>query len=304
MIHSVKIAVFALMTATPVAVQAQGIPVHDNASLLQHIQTVRNAIQQVQNGKDQILQAKKLYDDLNKLTDVSRIANQLKSDALRQLDTGDLALPGFGNGNLNVVGALRGKADKVYQDLIGRLGQGTSKGIRDAFDLDARNIGIQSALDRSTGASELTSKLTGDNKVTFDDGVRKYFLSNYVRNREGWVPQARKEYFETVLNLSAREEQARWTAFYSKDNPASPQAIFTDLDTIFVEITSVTFLNDKAAQVRFRKIRQRGATKTEQASIANITFALIDTPATEALRLANPLGFQVLTYRADNEVTP
>lgn len=159
-------------------------------------------------------------------------------------------------------------------------------------------------VDRSTGASELTSKLSGDNKVTFDDGVRKYFLSNYVRNREGWVPQARKEYFETVLNLSAREEQARWTAFYSKDNPASPQAIFTDLDTIFVEITSVTFLNDKAAQVRFRKIRQRGATKTEQASIANITFALIDTPATEALRLANPLGFQVLTYRADNEVTP
>jgi type IV secretion system protein VirB8 len=159
-------------------------------------------------------------------------------------------------------------------------------------------------VDRSTGASELTSKLSGDNKVTFDDGVRKYFLSNYVRNREGWVPQARKEYFETVLNLSAREEQARWTAFYSKDNPQSPQALLTDLDTVFVEITSVTFLNDKAAQVRFRKIRQRGATKTEQPAIANIIFALVDTPATEALRLANPLGFQVLTYRADNEVTP
>ncbi len=154
--HYVKIAVLALMTATPVAVQAQGIPVHDNASLLQHIQTVRNAIQQVQNGKDQILQAKKLYDDLNKLTDISRIANQLKSDALRQLDTGDVALPGFGNGNLNVVGALRGKADKVYQDLIGRIGQGTSKGIRDAFDLEARNIGIQSALAASVGSSVTT----------------------------------------------------------------------------------------------------------------------------------------------------
>ena len=159
-------------------------------------------------------------------------------------------------------------------------------------------------VDRATGASELTSKLSGDNKVTFDDGVRKFFLSNYVRNREGWVPQARKEYLETVLNLSAREEQGRWTAFYSKDNPLSPQAIYTDLDTIFVEITSVTFLNDKSAQVRFRKIRQRGSTTTDQAAIANITFKLSDTPATEKLRLANPLGFQVMTYRADNEVTP
>lgn len=151
-----KIAVVGLLIGAPLPVYAQGIPVHDNASLLQHIQTVRNAIQQVQNGKDQILQAKKLYDDLNKLTDISRIANQLKSDSLRLLDTSDTALPGFGNGNLDVVGALRGKADKVYRDLIGRLGAGTSQGARDAFDLDARNIGIQSALAASIGASVTT----------------------------------------------------------------------------------------------------------------------------------------------------
>lgn len=155
-----KAALAGMLFALPLPAFAQGIPVHDNASLLQHIQTVRNAIQQVQNGKDQILQAKKLYDDLNKLTDISRIANQLKTDSLRQLDTGDASLPGFGNGNLDVVGALRGKAAKVYQDLIGRLDQGVTKGIRDALDLDARNIGIQSALAASVGAS-VTSRAQG-----------------------------------------------------------------------------------------------------------------------------------------------
>ena len=51
-------------------------------------------------------------------------------------------------------------------------------------------------------------------------------LADYVRNREGWIPQARKEFFEGVLAMSSRDEQARWTAFYGKDNPKSPQSVF------------------------------------------------------------------------------
>lgn len=159
-------------------------------------------------------------------------------------------------------------------------------------------------VDRATGASELTSRLNGDNRILYSDAVRKYFLSTYVRFREGWIPQARKEYFETVLNLSGREEQARWTAFYDKDNPDSPQMIFNDLDTIFVAIRSVSFIGEKTAQIRFRKIHQRGSTITETPAIATVTFEVSDTPLSEALRLLNPLGFQVKSYRADTEVMP
>ena len=74
-------------------------------------------------------------------------------------------------------------------------------------------------VDKATGASEITSQLSGENRVSYDEAVSKYFLADYVRNREGCIPQARKEFFEGVLAMSARDEQARWIAFYGKDNP-------------------------------------------------------------------------------------
>ena len=158
-------------------------------------------------------------------------------------------------------------------------------------------------VDKATGASEITSPLTGRLAPSYDEAVTKYFLADYVRNREGWIPQARKEFFEGVLAMSSRDEQARWTAFYAKDNPKSPQAIFTDLDTVFVAIKSVTFVSPKVAQVRFTKTLQHGTTATDTPAIATITFDTTDSPSTEQQRFQNPLGLEVQTYRADLEVT-
>jgi type IV secretion system protein VirB5 len=144
----------------PVEASAQGIPVHDNANLLQQIQAVRQALQVVAQGKQQIAEAQKLYQDLNRLTDIPRIAQQLKTDALRQLNTSGESLQGFGTGNLDVVGAGRAKADAVYRGLLDRLGLGGSEQSRAAFDLNARNIGIQAGLADDIGTA-VTSRAQG-----------------------------------------------------------------------------------------------------------------------------------------------
>ena len=144
----------------PLPAFAQGIPVHDNANLLQQINAVRQAIQVVAQGKAQIAEAQKLYQDLNKLTNIPQLAQTLKTDALRELDTSAQGLQGFATGNLDVVGAARTKANKVYQDLLAQLGTGGSQQYRQSFDLDARNIGIQSALADNVGAA-VTSRAQG-----------------------------------------------------------------------------------------------------------------------------------------------
>jgi type IV secretion system protein VirB5 len=153
----------------PVEASAQGIPVHDNANLLQQIQAVRQALQVVAQGKAQIAEAQKLYQDLNKLTDIPRLAQQLKTDALRELGTSGGSLQGFGTGNLDVAGAGRAKADAVYRGLLDKLGLGGSEQSRAAFDLNARNIGIQAGLaddigtavtSRAQGLDELRTRLT------------------------------------------------------------------------------------------------------------------------------------------------
>jgi len=158
-----------LLFAAPLPALAQGMPVHDSASLVQQINAVRQALQIVAQGKAQIAEAQKLYQDLNKLTDIPRLAEQLKSDALRDLDISGGSLQGFGNGNLDVVGAGRAKADTVYRDLLKQLGLSGSEQARTAFDLNARNIGIQAGLaenignavtSRGEGLGQLRSRLT------------------------------------------------------------------------------------------------------------------------------------------------
>ena len=159
-----KIRILAICTGAmllvPLPAMAQGIPVHDNANLIQQIEAVRQAIQVVAQGKQQIAEAQKLYQDLNKLTDIPALAQQLKTDALRALDTSPQSLQGFGTGNLDVVGAGRAKAESVYRGLIAQLGSGGSDGSRAGFDLNARNIGIQAGLADDVG-SAVTSRAQG-----------------------------------------------------------------------------------------------------------------------------------------------
>lgn len=157
-------------------------------------------------------------------------------------------------------------------------------------------------VDKSTGATEVAQGLRGDKSITYDEAIRKYFLADYVRTREGWIPQAREEFYRKVLALSTREEQNRWTSFYRKDNPNSPQNQLTANDAVFVAIRSVAFISPNVAQVRFVKRLQRDQQVIETPAIATITFDVLSKPETEAGRYANPLGFQVKSYRADAEV--
>lgn len=159
-----KIVSMALLVAAPIPAFAQGLPVHDSANLIQQINAVRQALQIVAQGKQQIAEAQKLYQDLNRLTDIPQLAQQLKSDALRQLDISGESLEGFGTGNLDVVGAGRAKADAVYRDLLKQLGLSGSDSTRAAFDLNARNIGIQAGLAENIGAA-VTSRTDGLNQL-------------------------------------------------------------------------------------------------------------------------------------------
>ncbi len=149
-----------LLLAAPCAAYAQGMPVHDSASLIQHIKAVKQALQIVEQGKEQIAEAQKLYKDLNKLTDIPKLAQQLKRDALRETNISGGSLEGFGTGNLDVVGAGRNKANAVYRDLLKQLGQSGSEQSRAAYDLNARNIGINAGLAANMSAA-LTSRAQG-----------------------------------------------------------------------------------------------------------------------------------------------
>lgn len=139
---------------------AQGIPVHDVSSILQQIEQVRQGVQVIQQGADQIREAQKLYQDLNKATDIGNVANQLKNDVLRTSNVSSSSLDGYTNGDLNVIGGLRGKANDVYQDLIGRGPQTMTAEQRAAYEQGAREAAVSTGLASNVGDA-VTSRRQG-----------------------------------------------------------------------------------------------------------------------------------------------
>lgn len=157
-------------------------------------------------------------------------------------------------------------------------------------------------VDRSTGAVDVMTGLKGADHLTYDEAVSKYFLALYVRNREGWLPQAAEQDFRQVTILSTPPEQQRWADFFRPNNPQSPQVQWGDAAVSLIEVRAISFVSPNVADVRFHRILRQAQQTTESDWIATVAFTYTKAPMNEADRLRNPLGFQVISYRADPEV--
>ena len=158
-------------------------------------------------------------------------------------------------------------------------------------------------VDEATGAVDVMRGLSDDEApVRYDEAVSKYFLAQYVRNREGYLDPAAEDAFRLVALLSAPTEQRRWADAYRGSNPDSPQNLYGRDGEAIVAIRAIGFIGDGVANVRFRRTVRSAQQTVESDWIATIAFTYTRAPMSEPDRLRNPLGFQVTSYRADPEV--
>jgi len=158
-------------------------------------------------------------------------------------------------------------------------------------------------VDQTTGAVDLARSLSQETgPVRYEEAVSKYFLAQYIRARESYLDAAAEENFRLVSILSGPSEQRRWADLFRGTNPASPQNIYGSQAEASVSIRAVGFINPEVANVRYRRMVRRAQQVEESDWIATIGFSYTRAPMTEADRLRNPLGFQVLSYRSDPEV--
>src|SRR3546814_6407729 len=61
-------------------------------------------------------------------------------------------------------------------------------------------------VNQTTGAVDVQTALT-QRPMRYDEAVTKYFLAQYVRTRESWIPAAAEENFRFVTILSQPAEQ-------------------------------------------------------------------------------------------------
>ena len=157
-------------------------------------------------------------------------------------------------------------------------------------------------VDRASGETEIITALNGPQPRTYDDAVNRYFISQYVRLREGWLNDAARENAYVVMLMSDTAEASRYLGTVQSSNRTAPSNIYGDKGYVSIAIRTISFLSPTVAQVRYSKIITLGQnTPVAQNWNAIMTFKYTTAPEHEKDRNLNPLGFQVVNYRSDPE---
>ncbi|HGJ5878407.1 virB8 family protein [Arsenophonus nasoniae] len=159
-------------------------------------------------------------------------------------------------------------------------------------------------VDTTTGYVDKINPYNGENS-TMDSNVVRYFVARFIENREGY------EWF-TIQNMSNFVESTANKAVLTSYkgymlSDYSPLKRLSKNLKMLVKVNGITFLDDETAQVRFTKLitepDEKLAVGYEPTKwIATLKFDFTKTIKTEAQRLINPLGFNVVSYRVDAEV--
>lgn len=161
-------------------------------------------------------------------------------------------------------------------------------------------------VNETTGAVDIITSIK-DKQMHYDEVVNKYWLAEYVRQRESYDWNTVQMSYDNTLLMSAPEVQIPFKNIYNSNN--APHKVLKNRFKVVAKVTNISFVGD-VAQVRFEKQMMpiTGETETTPAPpeklIATVAFEFKATPMKESSRLINPLGFQVTSYRVDPEAAP
>lgn len=161
-------------------------------------------------------------------------------------------------------------------------------------------------VDNKSGMTTVLKPLkdSSEANLTQDEAITKSFIVKYIIARETYDSQDLNRNYDLVRLMSSSEETKRFDDSVSNLNPNSPIERYKNIGTRTVRISSVSFLdkNKKTAQVRFITTENQRNENREDYWVAILTYRYVNSPMDEADRFNNPLGFQVLSYRLDQEI--
>lgn len=168
--------------------------------------------------------------------------------------------------------------------------------------------------DAYTGTSTV-ARLTEDftnRSVTTSEAINRSNVAHFVLARESYdYALISLRDWSTVLTMSSPQVAAAYTQLYQVGNPANPYNIYGKDRAIRVKLLSIVLIGGgpgqmpKGATVRFQRTvfeKQTGLTRQLDSKIATIEFTYkANLKMDDASRIENPLGFQVTSYRVDND---
>jgi type IV secretion system protein VirB8 len=168
--------------------------------------------------------------------------------------------------------------------------------------------------DAYTGTSSV-ARLQGDfgnAGISASEAINRSNVAHFVLARESFdVAMMNLRDWTTVYTMSAPEVASGYTTLHARNNPDAPFNTYGRNRAIRVRILSIVLIGGtkdaprKGATVRFQRSVYDKSTGTERpldSRIATLEYTYkSNLRMDEKQRIENPLGFQVTSYRVDND---
>lgn len=168
-------------------------------------------------------------------------------------------------------------------------------------------------VDNNTGATDIVTALSETKSITDTEATSKYFAALYVRLMEGYDWYTIQNQVNTLMLFSDRDMQNRINTKFAQPN--APHLVHTDKERVEIQVNNLSVLDENGLmQIRFTKkvvpmnggIFDRNSNKfnppqIEEKYIATMGFEYVNVPKLDEIRLKNPLGFTVKSYRIDKD---
>ena len=157
-------------------------------------------------------------------------------------------------------------------------------------------------VDRHTGFVQAVRPLD-QQRISGDAALTQSFLVQYVVARESFdFDQVQANYRDVTL-WSAENARADYIARMQASNPESPLNRYPRNAVVETHVRSVSPMARNVAMVRFEtRLRRPDGQATPLGSwVAVLRYRFSGAPVRQEDRFENPLGFQVVRYRRDQE---
>jgi len=165
-------------------------------------------------------------------------------------------------------------------------------------------------VDKGTGFVEVARPLEQGGPISEREAITQANIVRYIRARETYDPPALRDNFELASLLSAGQASKDLSDLFAPGNADNPVKLWGVTGRIKVLVKSVNFLTSgwmqqpgapATAAVRFMTTRTTDREQIVQHWAANVRFRYTRDPMRNEWRFDNPLGFQVIEYRKDQE---
>lgn len=155
----------------------------------------------------------------------------------------------------------------------------------------------------TTGHVDVVSTVKEQEK-SYGEVTDNYFVATYVKSYEGYNHFSIQEDYDRTVLMSSDAVAAQYRAIYEGTETQKPRdEILGKNGSRKVEIISVVPDTSKGvATVRYSVTTESQEGKTTENWVATLTYEYVSARIDEGVRLLNPLGFVVTSYRTDKEL--